>query len=467
MTLTKKQNELLEYILEHEEQITKQFNKEMKWQEICELMNWKFNDSGNVRKRQQSQLALFIDYTNNEKTGKNKRFILTNFNRTFFDKKLSYNNLDNSYFRTEKSTVKEVKEITEQELIDSLQKLDNSSLKKIFARNLVMELFSRLVLTSDGRIDTSSQAWFVTDRELYKATGMVSNLYDHIERNPKLFYAYHYDTTYEHIDVVYEHFEVEHEWLKRFKKRALEYLAKDLHIITYQENAYILEEVVIKESYTGTGKTDTKLTYPTLDEIEWINHTVIPKALINMSENDKTRYKNLNDVYYAKKMDEFYNVWVTDYINKNAPIWWGWGTIVGVQKCNRIGFNFDIINDYTEDERLQLTEHDREEFKKYLDIQQEQIQEMTVGERNKATIDRHEKALQGKGKGKWTETRQKKEFVEIGHIVNTSIHNSKYKYNTWKAKQKLKEEGAEIPTEETTRPTKQEIPKLKGRIVEE
>jgi hypothetical protein len=175
----------------------------------------------------------------------------------------------------------------------------------------------------------------------------------------------------------------------------------------------------------------------------------------------------LNDVYYAKKMDEFYNVWVTDYINKNAPIWWGWGTIVGVQKCNRIGFNFDIINDYTEDERLQLTEHDREEFKKYLDIQQEQIQEMTVGERNKATIDRHEKALQGKGKGKWIETRQKKEFVEIGHIVNTSIHNSKYKYNTWIAKQKLKEEGTEIPTEETTKPTKKEIPKIKGRITED
>ena len=464
MTLTKKQKELLEYILEHEEQIRKQFNKELKWQEICNLMNWKFNDSGNVRKRQQSQLALFIDFTNNDKTGANKRFILKDFNRTFFDKKLKYNNIEESYYTSKKSTVKE---ITEQELIDSLQKLDNSSLKKVFARNLVMELFSRLVITSNGRIDTSSQAWFVTDRELYKATGIVSNLYDHIERNPKLFYAYHYDSTYEHIDVVYEHLEMEYKWLKQFKSRTLTYLAKDLHIITYQENAYILEEIVMKKDCFDTGKPTTQLNYPTLDEIEWLNHTAIPKALINMSQHDKIRYKNLNDVYKSKKLDEFYNVWVADFINKNAPIWWGWGTIVGVQKCNRIGFNFDIINDYTEDERLQLTEHDKEEFKKYLDIQQEQIQEMTVDERNKATIKRHEKAFNETGKDKWIETRQKKEFVEIGHIVNTSIHNSKMKYNTWIAKQKLKEEEQEVPTDDKQKQIeKQVIPNIKAKIVE-
>ena len=469
MDLTKKQKELLEYIMEHEEEITSHFNEQMKLEDLFKLFDLKYgrtDKKGNDTKLQ--RIKIFVNIIE-DGTKKDRTYTLTDFNYVFFDKKLSYNNLDNSYFRTTKTHNKkqEVKEITEQELIDSLQKLDNSSLKKVFARNLVMELFSRLVITTDGRIDTSSQAWFVTDRELYKATGILNNLYDHIERNPKLFYSYHYDTTYEHIDVIYEHLETEYEWLKKFKHRTLEYLRKDLHIITYQENAYMLEEVVIKTDEFGTGKPDTKTTYPTLDEIEWINHTVIPKALQNMSEHDNTRYKNLNDVYKHKKMDEFYNIFVVDYINKNAPIWWGWGTIVGIQKCNRIGFNFDIINDYTEDERLQLTEHDREEFKKYLDIQQEQIQEMTVGERNKATIDRHEKALQGKGKGKWTETRQKKEFVEIGHIVNTSIHNSKYKYNTWIAKQKLKEEGTEIPTEETTKPTKKEIPKIKGRITED
>ena len=189
-----------------------------------------------------------------------------------------------------------------------------------------------------------------------------------------------------------------------------------------------------------------------------------------MSEHDNIRYKNLNDVFKAKKLDEFYNIFVVDYINKNAPIWWGWGTIVGIQKCNRIGFNFDIINDYTDDERLQLNEHDKEEFSKYMEIQQEQIQEMTVGERNKATIKRHEQALQGKGKEKWIDTRQKKEFVEIGHIVNTSIHNSKYKYNTWIAKQKLKDDGKEheTPQDDKQKQTgKKEIPKFKGRIVED
>lgn len=472
MDLTKKQKELLDYLIQHEEEITSHFNEQMKLEDLFKLFDLKYgrtDKKGNDTKLQ--RIKTFVNITE-DGTKKDRTYTMIEFNYVFFDEKLKYNNLNNSYFTSKKTHNKtqKVKEITEQELIDSLQKLDNSSLKKIFARNLVMELFSRLVLTSDGRIDTSSQAWFVTDRELYKATGIVSNLYDHIERNPKLFYSYHYDTTYEHIDVVYEHLEMEYKWLKQFKHRTLEYLRKDLHIITYQDNAYILQETIIKTDEFGTGKPDTKTTYPTLDEIEWINHTVIPKALQNMSEHDNIRYKNLNDVYKNKKMDEFYNTFVVDYINQNAPIWWGWGTIVGIQKCNRIGFNFDIINDYTEDERLQLNEHDKEEFEKYLEIQQEQIQEMTVEQRQESTVERHEKALQGKGKGKWTITRQKKEFVEIGHIVNTSIHNSKYKYNTWIAKQKLKEEGREqeIPQNNKQQQTeKKEIPNIRGRIVED
>lgn len=217
--LNKKQQELFDKLSERKDIVESNFNKELQWKEICEIIGIEYA-TGNTKKSQLNSLKLFINFTDNGKQRNEKRYILESWTELCISlctklTKLCPNikNLKNSTNTLGEKTPKNVQtetptkddyfkimqdtnlpletrvdaslnfafnkamelpsRVEEVEQIDKglaeLKNLEDWRLKKMVAKSIVEQL-----LFECSKKDDISTMWFATEPDLLKATGLIS-----------------------------------------------------------------------------------------------------------------------------------------------------------------------------------------------------------------------------------------------------------------------------------------------------
>lgn len=431
MKLKKNEEKMFAYLIEHEDEVREHFNEWYTWQEICEILNLKYSKDTRKRSSQQSALRLFTNLINNGESTSNLKFTMRGFTEL-------YNNKKNN-----------VKHITMEEFELAFSELDNTTLKKRYAKNLLIHLFLKIVGNANDEEErkkymSSSDItqWYVTKSDLYKAIGITSQSASFVLKNIDDFCT-KMEIDKEHKDIVQDHFKVDEGWQEDTLNNTLSYLSEKLHVISYTDKAYKIEMYVTKEDEYGMMITEPQTTYTTLDEIEWINTKAIPLAIKDISE-DMEKHKiyigGLQDVYRHNLLDLFYKQYLIKTINKHAPKWFLWGEVLQVTKCYRIGFNFEIVDLMIHDtDRIDLgiTQSEIDELNHLKEINVNETvnitREETVDKRQESTVKRHENAkkIDEELRTETDKIRAKYEYVEVGYIVNTELHNSKTKYRKY------------------------------------
>lgn len=431
MKLKKNEEKMLAYLIEHEDEVREYFNEWYTWKEMCEILKLKYSNDTRKRSSQQSALRLFTNLINNGENGKNLKFTMRGFTEL-------YNNKKNN-----------VKHITMEEFELAFSELDNTTLKKRYAKNLLIHLFLKIVGNANDEeerkkyMSSSDIAqWYVTKSDLYKATGITSQSANFVLKNIDDFCT-KMEIDEEHKDIVQDHFKVDEGWQEDTLNNTLSYLSEKLHVISYTDKAYKIEMYVTKEDEYGMMITEPQTTYTTLDEIEWINTKAIPLAIKDIAEDmekHKIYISGLQDVYRHNLLDLFYKQYLIKTINKHAPKWFLWGEVLQVTKCYRIGFNFEIVDLMIHDtDRIDLgiTQSEIDELNHLKEINVNETvnitREETVDKRQESTVKRHENAkkIDEELRTETDKIRAKYEYVEVGYIVNTELHNSKTKYRKY------------------------------------
>lgn len=362
------------------------------------------------------------------KTGKSKQLQLKRW-KEYFD----WNNIGNKYVITE---IKKLSPVVSNyidlikdkcdnfsdgetlSMYDSIiNKISGNSLRDLIAKSIINNLY--LELTELGQVGFK-EAWWVTDAELYRATGMISNSHYYAIRNPVRFCNKIPELTDDNLDEVLDHMNVNRGWLNKQRDRVLKYLSDDLHLITYYQNAYffVMRTTRIRNQ---TAFTNEEYYYPTLDELEWINKDVIPKV---MKLHD---YTSLAKIKNDGKIKEFYQEWLPKYINDNLPT--GWGFVTGVYKCHRIGFSQDVI-EYAVNNHMKLIADEKATLNMIAQCAVEGIRKNITDDRNTQSEKRHIQALNGTSRCD-EETRLvrcRESYIGVGFVVNRECHSNVASY---------------------------------------
>ena len=307
-----------------------------------------------------------------------------------------------------------------------INQIQGNSLRDLIAKSIINNLY--LELTELGQVGFK-EAWWVTDAELYRVTGMISNSHYYAIRNPKRFCNRVEGLTEDNLNEVLDHMTVNREWLNKQRDRVLKYLANDLHLITYTSNAYFLVMRTTRIR-NGIAFTDSEFYYPTLDELEWINKKVIPSTMREHLDSNGNEYTSLSKMKQDGKMQKFYQEWVPEYINKNLPT--GWGYVTGLYKCHRIGFSQDIIEKAVHTNMKLIADE-----KATLDMIAQSITEGTrkqvTDNRDKQCEKRHIQALNGTSRCD-EETRLvrcRESYIGVGFAVNRECHSNEASYTDY------------------------------------
>lgn len=389
------------------------------WNYLCEALEVQPKPSGKARKPQEKEFKKYFDWT---KQG--QRITITEIKKST---SAIPNNIE--LIRDNESTFFHpvTKELIEGEVLSMYQSIikqvDGNTLRDLICKSIINNLF--IQLSTVGQVGFRD-AWFVTNAELLKNTGLVSPSYDYVKRNPKRFCNEMPELTEENLDEVLDHLNVNKDWLKNKTKKALEYLANQYHLITYTSEAYrfVMKTTRIKNGVAYTHEEDY---LPTLDEIEWINVHVIPTVLKQHKNKYGQPYKKINDLKYDGKIQEFYQEWIPNYINNNLPT--GWGIVTEVYKCHRIGFSQDII-EYAVNNHMRLLYHERQILDELAECYLMTTKNQVTDDRNKQVKKRHEQAVKNVGKCD-EETRQirsRGSYIGVGYVVNRELHSSEASY---------------------------------------
>lgn len=431
MKLKKAEEQMLLSLMQHEDKVREHFYEWYTWKEICEILEIGYSNDTRKRNSQQSALRLFTNLKNNGESTKNLKFTMTGFTEL-------YNNKKNN-----------VSHITMEQFELAFLELDDTTLRKRYAKNLLIHLFLKIVGNANDEeerkkyMDSSDiTQWYITQNDLCKAIGITSQSANFVLKNIDDF-CNKMEIEEEHRDIVKDHFKLDKAWQEDTLNTTLNYLSEKLNVISYTDKAYKIEMYVTKENDYGQMITEPQITYTTLDEIEWINKKAIPLAIKSMAtdmEKQKIYISGMNDIYRNGLADLFYKNYLIKAINKNAPKWFLWGEVLNVTKCYRIGFNFEIVDLIIHDtDRVDLgiTQNEIDELNHLKEINVNETvniaREETVDKRQKSTIKRHKDALKKEEESR-TETekiRAKYEYVEVGYMVNTELHNSKTKYRKY------------------------------------
>ena len=309
-----------------------------------------------------------------------------------------------------------------------ISQIEGNSLKELIAKSIINRLY--LELSCVGKVGFG-EAWWVTDSELYQATGMVSSSFYYAIRDPERFCRKVKGLEDEDLNIVLDHMGVDKEWLKKQRTRVLSYLTNDLHLISHTPNAYFLDMKTTRIR-NGIAYTGSETYYPTLDEIEWINTKVIPEVMREHKDKEGFAYKSLSKVARDGKFVEMFKEWIPDYINRNLPT--GWGHVTGVQKCHRIGFSPDVI-EYAVKGQMCLLVQEREILDEISNALNSKIKSHVTDNRNEQTKRRHQKALEGKGKAKeeFIEARCRDSYIGVGFVVNKELHSEESTYRDYRS----------------------------------
>lgn len=308
-----------------------------------------------------------------------------------------------------------------------INQIEGNSLKQLIAKSIINQLY--LQVSQVGQVGFKD-CWWVTDAELYKATGMISDSHYYAIRNPKRFCSEMSELAEDNLDEVLDHVGVNRDWLNKQRSRVLKYLVDDLHLITHYQNAYffIMKTTRIDENHTAY--TREEYYYPTLDELEWINKDVIPKVMRQHKDKDGKEYTSLVKIKYDGKIQEFYQEWLPQYINSNLPT--GWGIVAGVYKCHRIGFSQDVIESAV-NSNMRLLSQEKEILDEIANSIVEITRNQITDNRNEQSKKRHEQAVNGKSKSdeKTREIRSRESYIGIGYVVNRELHSNEASYKDY------------------------------------
>lgn len=502
MTLTKKQNELLEYILEHEEEIKSRFNEELKWEQICELMNWKFNSSDTKGiKRQHSLLATFIEY-DNMGTKKGKRFIMKEFNHVFLDEKVRIKK-EQTYSLHEdfdekrhdkKMTLLEAMKYEREMTMKAVEELNDDTgttttkLRKAVAKSIMQNLLIEKQCVVQGEF---RERWYVTERELLLATGLINESFNPILYNINRFictldidslqqgkivvgtlpkelakieeqvkkrkiteltfdrYLENYireQNLTDIAEILTEEIKLQLKWTKDRLDSALKYLWGDLKLIETYDNGHRLE-MKVATIVNGVSHDDYITYYPTVEEMDWLNaqYKIVMSQLTYQTKSGATRsYKSWWKICEHGRVQEFYELFIK-HINKYSPSKFKWGTVKKIYKCKVLSFvRHQVEYDFKHD--FQFTDEEIRALKQIRVIQKQKIKGLVIDHQISLIDKKHENALQGKVQNAKNEERKKvllkqrqhKHYKSLAVSVVKELHeNSKYRY--YKCKRDLAE----------------------------
>lgn len=311
-----------------------------------------------------------------------------------------------------------------------ISQIEGKTLKQLIAKSIINQLF--LQLSRVGQVGFTD-AWWLTDAELYQATGMVSGSYYYATRNPQRFCEKVGDLQSDDLEVVLDHMGVNKEWLKSQRAGVLKYLTNDLHLISHTDKAYffVMRTTRIRN---GVAYTNEEFYYPTLDEIEWMNVSAIPNTMANHKDKNGKPYTSLAKIKSDGKIKEFYQEWLPNYINEHLPT--GWGYITNIYKCHRIGFAPDVI-EYAVKNQMRLLEQEREILNEIADSLNVEVKGQVTNNRNEQSEKRHQQAIDGKGRAKKEirELRCRDSYIGVGYAVNREMHSERADYKDYTKRQ--------------------------------
>ena len=305
-----------------------------------------------------------------------------------------------------------------------ISQIEGKTLKQLIAKSIINQLF--LQLSRVGQVGFT-EAWWLTDAELYQATGMVSGSYYYATRNPERFCEKVKDLQSDDLQVVLDHMGVNKEWLKSQRASVLKYLTNDLHLISHTDKAYffVMRTTRIRG---GVALTNEEFYYPTLDELEWINVSAIPNTMAEHNDKNGKPYTSLNKIKTEGKIKEFYQEWLPDYINRHLPT--GWGHVTNIYKCHRIGFAPDVI-EYAVKNQMRLLVQEKQILNDIANSVNVEVKGQVTTNRNEQSEKRHHQAVDGKGRAKEEvrELRCRDSYIGVGYAVNRELHSKDATYH--------------------------------------
>ena len=305
-----------------------------------------------------------------------------------------------------------------------ISQIEGKTLKQLIAKSIINQLF--LQLSRVGQVGFT-EAWWLTDAELYQATGMVSGSYYYATRNPERFCEKVKDLQSDDLQVVLDHMGVNKEWLKSQRASVLKYLTNDLHLISHTDKAYffVMRTTRIRG---GVALTNEEFYYPTLDELEWINVSAIPNTMAEHNDKNGKPYTSLNKIKTEGKIKEFYQEWLPDYINRNLPT--GWGHVTNIYKCHRIGFAPDVI-EYAVKNQMRLLVQEKQILNDIANSVNVEVKGQVTTNRNEQSEKRHHQAVDGKDRAKEDvrELRCRDSYIGVGYAVNRELHSKDATYH--------------------------------------
>lgn len=502
MDLTKKQKELLDYLIQHEEEITSHFNEQIKWKEICELMNFKYLKDTQTIKRQEQLLNTFIDLQVTGK-GKGKFYVMSEFKCVFFEKKVPINNKSNIYLQElfdEKphnkmsplQAMKYEREMQRQamEQLNDETGATTTKLRKAIAKSIVQNLLIEKKSVVEGEF---REKWYVTERELLLATGLININFNPILHDVNRFictldlndlrkgkvnviglpkelqdieqkvqegtiteltynrrltqYIKENDIT-DIAEVLAEEIKLQLSWTRDRLKSSLNYLWSDLKLIETYDNGHrlIMTKTRIINGVSYPYEEDY---YPTMEEMDWLNsqYKIVMSKMTYTTKSGATRkYKSWWKLCQDGRVSEFYKLFV-EHINAYSPSKFRWGTVKKIYKCKVLSFVRHQV-EYDSKHDLQFTYEEIRALKQIRVIQKEKIKSLVIEQQLKLIDDRHKNAIEGKvinatnkdtnRKYRLLKQRSNKLYPKLAKSVVKVIH-SDFKYRYYKSTTDLDE----------------------------
>lgn len=416
------------------------------WKVLCEALEVEPKPSGKARKPQEKDFKQYFNWTKEgqqititeiyseiqEREDGRKKSTKIDSEVSLINKGIIRDNESNQKVLFSDSVVRSrLREEMELDIEESslniyeniINQIEGNSLRDLIAKSIINQLY--LQLTQIGQVGFND-AWWVTDAELYRATGMISDSHYFAVRHPMRFCKEVKELEKDNYHEVVDHMKVNEEWLKKQRARVLKYLVEDLHLISHTSDAYrlVMRTTRIRNGVAYTYEEDF---YPTLDELEWINTDVIPTVMRQYKDKNGKEYTSLNKIKNDGRIKEFYHDWLPNYINEIRPT--GWGYVIGVYKCHRIGFSKEVI-ERAVNSNMRLLIQEKEILNEIADLTTDTIQTQVTNNRNEQSKKRHEQAVRGTSKcdDATKEVRSRESYIGVGYVVNRECHSSSATY---------------------------------------
>ena len=494
MDLTKKQKELLEYILEHKEEITSHFNEQMKLEDLFKLFDLKYgrtDKKGNDTKLQ--RIKTFVNITE-DGTKKDRTYTLTDFNYVFFDEKVPINNNSNIYLQEDfnekthnKMSFVEAMKYEREMQRQAMEQLNDETgatttkLRKAIAKSIVQNLLIEKKSVIEGEF---REKWYVTERELLLATGLININFNPILHDVNRFictldlndlrkgkvnviglpkelqdmeqkvqeekiteltynrrltqYIKENDIT-DIAEVLAEEIKLQLNWTRDRLKSSLNYLWSDLKLIETYDNGHRMKMIKTR-IVNGVSYPYEEDYYPTMEEMDWLNsqYKIVMSKMTYVTKSGMTRkYKSWWKLCQDGRISEFYKLFV-EHINAYSPSKFRWGTVKKIYKCKVLSFVRHQV-EYDSKHDLQFTYEEIRALKQIRVIQKEKIKSLVIEQQLKLIDDRHKNAIEGKvinatnkdtnRKYRLLKQRSNKLYPKLAKSVVKVIHSDfKYKY---------------------------------------